>query len=315
MTQNSEFLIICDDQLAAYFSQWQEYLSTERRMANNTQEAYCRDVRQFFQHLTGYLGHPPQLSDVAKLKPVDLRGFMARRRGDGAEARTLARGLSGIRSFVRYLERLGLADSAGLSATRAPKLPKTLPKPISAAQALNVVKPGQQLCDEPWIEARNAACMALMYGSGLRIGEALGLTTIQLEDQGNGVIRIIGKGNKMRLVPLLPKVRQSVEHYLKLCPYVIDDDAPIFRGAKGGVLQPAILQKQMRKLRGALGLPESATPHALRHSFATHLLAGGGDLRSIQELLGHASLSTTQLYTGVDTTKLLEVYKAAHPRA
>lgn len=315
MDQNQKFLICCDDTLGAHFRQWQDFLILEKRMAQKTLDAYRRDVTQFFQHLTGHLGHLPALRDVASLKPVDLRGFMARRRDQGVEARTLARGLSGLRSFIRYLERQGLADSVGLIATRAPKLPKTLPKPIIAEQAKKLTNVHEHLAGEPWIGARDAACMALMYGSGLRIGETLALTKVHFSEAGTNTLRIVGKGNKTRMVPLLPVVRAGVEEYLQLCPYVNDDHEPIFRGAKGGVLQPAIIQKQMRNLRGALGLPQSATPHALRHSFATHLLAGGGDLRTIQELLGHASLSTTQLYTGVDTSRLLEVFAASHPRA
>jgi len=315
MSRNPQFLITCDDELSSHFYQWQEYLTHEKRMANKTLDAYQRDVRQFFQHLTGYLGNPPGISDVANLKPLILRGFLANRRNSGIEARTLARSLSGIRSFIRYLERQGLADCAGINATNAPKLPKTLPKPISSSQAMKLTTKSAQLADEPWLAARDAACMALMYGCGLRIGETLALTLEQYQSQGDSALRILGKGNKTRLVPILPIVRQAVDDYLETCPYVLEHNEPIFRGAKGGPLQPAIIQKQMRKLRGALGLPHTATPHALRHSFATHLLAGGGDLRTIQELLGHASLSTTQIYTGVDTAKLLEIYDAAHPRA
>src|SRR5690606_31783086 len=171
-----------------------------------------------------------------------------------------------------------------------------------------------QLADEPWIAARNAAVLTLLYGCGLRISEALSLTIADLPQDGES-LRITGKGDKTRLVPLLPIARQAVDAYLKLCPYTPAPDVPMFRGARGGPLQPAIVQKEMRRLRGALDLPDSATPHALRHSFATHLLAGGGDLRTIQELLGHASLSTTQVYTGVDTARLLDIYDAAHPRA
>lgn len=315
MTALEKYLITCSDRLKLQFEQWSNYLGLEKRMAANTCEAYQRDVRQFFQHLTGYLGHPPGVSDLADLKPIVLRGFMASRRSGGVEARTLARGLSGIRSFVRFLERQGLADSAGLNATSAPKLPKSLPKPVSEKQAKLVSQNHTQLSEEPWINARDAAVMSLMYGCGLRIGEVLNLNSTQFGNSSNNVLRIVGKGNKTRLVPLLPVVRQSVDEYLRLCPVVFEGDEPMFRGAKGGVLQPAIIQKQMRKLRCAFGLPDSATPHALRHSFATHLLAGGGDLRSIQELLGHASLSTTQLYTAVDTSRLLEVFDAAHPRA
>jgi integrase/recombinase XerC len=315
MNQSQEFLITCDQNLSKQFSRWQDYLRFEKRLSDKTLEAYQRDVRQFFQHFTGYLGNPVAIEDISKLKPVDLRGFLARRRSGGAQARTLARSLSGIRSFIRFLERQGLAESAGLNATRAPKLPRKLPKPMSESSAVKVTQSAEQMAEEPWIAARDAACMALMYGCGLRIGETLALRPEQFAAKDSTILRIRGKGNKLRIVPLLPFVRQCVEDYIKYCPYVLEENESLFRGAKGGSLNAAIIQKQMRKLRGALGLPQNATPHSLRHSFATHLLAEGGDLRSIQELLGHASLSTTQMYTGVDTAKLLEIYDANHPRS
>ena len=208
----------------------------------------------------------------------------------------------------------GRSCAAGASATRAPRQPKSLPKPLTARDALRVVDADLQLSDEPWIAARSAAVLTLLYGCGLRISEALALTSADLPRDGKA-LRITGKGNKTRIVPLLPAASEAIEVYRKLCPFQPAPDAPMFRGARGGVLQPAIVQKEMRRLRSALDLPESATPHALRHSFATHLLAGGGDLRTIQELLGHASLSTTQVYTGVDSRRLIEIYDRAHPRA
>ncbi|MCP4184795.1 MAG: tyrosine recombinase XerC [Hyphomicrobiales bacterium] len=315
MNQPQEFLITCDQKLTTQFVCWLEYIRYERRLTEKTLEAYQRDVRQFFQHFTGYLGNPVAIEDIANLKPVDLRGFLARRRSGGAKARTLARSLSGIRSFIRFLERQGLAESAGLNATRAPKLPRKLPKPMSESSAVRVTQSVEQMAEEPWIATRDAACMALMYGCGLRIGETLALRPEQFSAKEGAILRIRGKGNKLRIVPLLPFVRQCVEDYIQYCPYVLEEKEPLFRGAKGGSLNAAIIQKQMRKLRGALGLPQNATPHSLRHSFATHLLAEGGDLRSIQELLRHASLSTTQMYTGVDTAKLLEIYDSNHPRS
>ena len=197
---------------------------------------------------------------------------------------------------------------------RSPKQPKSLPKPLSDVQALAVASHEAQLNEEPWIAARDAAVLSLLYGSGLRISEALGLTAADFP-AGATSLRIAGKGGKTRIVPLIPVVGEAVATYRKLCPYRPAADEPLFRGARGGPLQPAIIQRAMQALRGALGLPETATPHALRHSFATHLLAGGGDLRTIQELLGHASLSTTQVYTGVDSARLLDVYDRAHPRS
>jgi len=309
------FLIYCTPGLARELQSWLSWAVNEKRMSPKTLEAYERDVRQFLQYLTGYRGHPADLGDLSNLKPLDMRGFLARRRESGAGARTLGRGLAGIRSFVRYLEKKGLANAAGLTATRSPKQPKTLPKALQASKAMQLADASQQLADEPWIAARDAAVMMLLYGCGLRIGEALSLTPGDVQAARSGSVRVTGKGGVTRIVPVLPQIVEGVETYMKLCPYVLDKDQPVFRGAKGGVLQPSILQKAMRKMRSALGLPETATPHALRHSFATHLLAGGGDLRTIQELLGHASLSTTQIYTEVDSSRLLDVYEMAHPRA
>jgi integrase/recombinase XerC len=190
-----------------------------------------------------------------------------------------------------------------------------LPKPLTASDARRVVSAGEQLAGEPWIAARNAAVLTLLYGSGLRISEALGLVAADLADERDAVIRVTGKGGKTRLVPVLPIAHRAIAEYRRLCPHHLDPQGLLFRGARGGPLQPAIVQREMRKLRGVLNLPDTATPHALRHSFATHLLGRGGDLRTIQELLGHASLSTTQIYTGVDTDRLLEIYERAHPRA
>lgn len=310
----NELLIISDDKLTRLRQDWLASIAGERRLSPKTVDAYERDTRQFLTFLTGHAGGPAKLSDVASLRPADLRSFLASRRNDGAGARTLGRGLAGVRSFLRYLEKQGLANATGARAVRSPKQPKSLPKPLAASQALTVIEADAQLAEEPWIAARNAAVLTLLYGSGLRISEGLSLTPNDLLP-GTKTLRITGKGGKTRMVPLLPAAIQAVEVYRKLCPYHLQADAPIFRGAKGGPLQQAIIQREMVKMRSALGLPESATPHALRHSFATHLLAGGGDLRSIQELLGHSSLSTTQVYTAVDTNRLLDIYDRAHPRA
>ncbi|MEQ8480163.1 MAG: tyrosine recombinase XerC [Hoeflea sp.] len=307
-------LVIATPEVLREQQRWLARLVGERRLADRTAQAYARDLRQFLSFLTNHLGGPPRIADLADLRPLDLRAFMADRRREGAGARTLGRGLAGIRSFLRHLEREGLANAAGAAATRAPKQPKSLPKPLSARDAGRVVDADMQLSEEPWIAARDAAVLTLLYGCGLRISEALSLTRNDLP-RGGETLRITGKGGKTRIVPLLPVAARAVEEYLKLCPYAPAADAPMFRGARGGPLQPAIVQKAMRALRSALDLPDSATPHALRHSFATHLLAGGGDLRTIQELLGHASLSTTQVYTGVDSSRLLDIYDRAHPRA
>ncbi|ERI12878.1 integrase/recombinase XerC [Ochrobactrum intermedium] len=315
MTTNSEFLIPARADLAAAREEWLKTLKDARRLSENTLDAYERDTRQFLNFLTGHLGEPPSLKDVGNLRIADLRSFLASRRNEGVGARTLGRGLAGVRSLLRHLEKRGLANAAGVSAMRAPRQPKSLPKPLTAEDARRVVAADGQLAEEPWIAARNAAVLTLLYGCGLRISEALGLTGDALSDSTALSITITGKGNKARLVPLLPVVHRAVAQYRALCPFDLSADKPLFRGAKGGILHAAIIQREMQKLRAGLGLPDSVTPHALRHSFATHLLGRGGDLRTIQELLGHASLSTTQVYTGVDTERLLEVYDKAHPRA
>lgn len=310
-----EYLVAAKPDLQSARQNWLTMLASERRLSALTVEAYERDTRQFLQFLTGHNGGPPGIADIADLRPADLRAFLAARRKDGAGARTLGRGLAGVRSLLKFLERKGMVNAAGATASRAPKQPKSLPKPLTAVDARRVVSADEQLAEEPWIAARDAAVLTLLYGSGLRISEALGLSAAALATQEDGVLRVTGKGGKTRLVPVLPVALQAVAEYRRLCPFHLDAASPLFRGARGGPLNPAIVQRAMRLMRGALNLPETATPHALRHSFATHLLGRGGDLRVIQELLGHASLSTTQIYTGVDTARLLDIYDAAHPRA
>lgn len=314
ISKSQEFLIPARADLQAAREEWLKSLTETRRLSDNTLEAYERDTRQFLQFLTGHLGEPPSLKDVSALRVADLRSYLANRRNDGAGARTLGRGLAGVRSLLRHLERRGLANAAGASAIRAPKQPKSLPKPLTTQDALKVVNTMEQLAEEPWIAARNAAVLTLLYGCGLRISEALNLNGDALIDPNERSITLTGKGGKVRMVPLLPVIHRAVADYRKLCPFDLSAGQPLFRGAKGGRLHAGIIQREMQKMRAALGLPDSATPHALRHSFATHLLGRGGDLRTIQELLGHASLSTTQVYTGVDTDRLLEIYDKAHPR-
>lgn len=308
-------LVNCTGELARHRRAWLAHLTAERRVSANTVEAYERDLRQFLDFLTLHAGHPAGLVDIANLKPLDMRGFLAERRRAGAGARTLGRSLAGIRSFVRFLEQEGLASSAGLKITRSPRQPKTLPRPLSASQAIRMTGAGEQMQEDPWLAARDAAIISVLYGCGLRIGEALSLTPANLEETTKGSLMITGKGGKTRMVPIIAPVAGAIAQYRALCPFHLEPHEPLFRGAKGGVLHRAIIEKSVARLRGALGLPDSATPHALRHSFATHLLAGGGDLRTIQELLGHASLSTTQIYTAVETERLLDVYARAHPRA
>lgn len=315
MTTQEQFLISAKPDLQAARMAWLQSLGGERRLSQLTVDAYERDTRQFLQFLTGHCGGAPGIADIKALRPADLRAYLASRRSAGAGARTLGRGLAGIRSLLRHLERQGMVNAAGAAAMRAPRQPKSLPKPLTAADAKRVVATDEQLAEEPWIAARNAAVLTLLYGCGLRISEALGLTGGDLASGDETVLRVTGKGGKTRLAPLLPVTVKAVMEYRRLCPYHLDAGEPLFRGVRGGPLNAAIIQREMAKLRSALNLPETATPHALRHSFATHLLGRGGDLRTIQELLGHASLSTTQVYTGVDTARLLEIYDSAHPRA
>ncbi len=302
-------------EVAAKTTAWLSYLRDQRRLSDKTAQAYQADVGQFLAFMAQYGGQPAQLNDLADLKPMTLRAYLAERRKTGVGPRTLARGMAGIRSFIRYLEKSGLASSAGLAAVRTPKQPKTLPKPLAADDAVRLGGIEDQLAVEPWIAARDAAVLTLLYGCGLRISEALAITPADWQSAGATGLRVTGKGNKTRLVPVLGAVAGAVDAYLAACPFSLVAELPMFRGARGGPLNPAVLQRAMRLLRGAMGLPQTATPHALRHSFATHLLAGGGDLRTIQELLGHASLSTTQVYTAVDAKALMQTYLKAHPRA
>ncbi|HTV35859.1 MAG TPA: tyrosine recombinase XerC [Xanthobacteraceae bacterium] len=301
--------------VAAEVESWLGYLGAERRMSPKTVEAYRRDVTQFLDFLAEHLGGAPSLQQLAALAPADVRAFMAARRAQGIGSRSLMRSLAGMRAFARFLEKQGKGKVGALAAVRAPKIAKTLPRPISPTAAKRMADPDLPAGDgrEPWIHARDAAVLALLYGSGLRISEALGLKGG--DANAGDVVTVTGKGRKQRMVPVLPQVQKLVADYVALCPYDLPDHAPLFVGAKGGPLSPRVVQLATARLRGALGLPETATPHALRHSFATHLLGRGGDLRSIQELLGHASLATTQIYTEVDAERLIEAYRNAHPRA
>ena len=306
------------DDLVREITHWLSHLRAERRLSPKTLEAYARDVRQCMVFLGEHWGASVTLSRFAAIEATDIRAFMAMRRADDIGGRSLARSLAGLRSFGRFLEREGKGKVGALSAIRAPKIGKSLPKPIQMSAAKRFADADERAGEDrdPWIWARDAAVMALLYGSGLRISEALGLKRREVPLPGAGdVLVVTGKGNKTRMVPVLQNVLALVQDYVAVCPHPLPPEGPIFVGARGGPLKARIIQLTMERLRGALGLPDSATPHALRHSFATHLLSRGGDLRAIQELLGHASLSTTQIYTGIDSERLLEVYRTAHPRA
>jgi integrase/recombinase XerC len=311
-------LACADSDISLEMTRWLSHLRAERRLSPKTLEAYARDVRQCLAFLCEHWGALVTLPRFAALEASDIRAFMAARRADDVGGRSLARALAGLRSFGRFLEREGKGRVGALSAIRAPKVGKSLPKPIQMASAKRLVDADERAGEnrDPWIWARDAAVMALLYGSGLRISEALGLKRRDVPAPGAGDTLIVnGKGNKTRMVPVLQNVLALIQDYAAMCPHPLPATGPMFIGARGGPLSPRIIQLTMERLRGALGLPDSATPHALRHSFATHLLNRGGDLRAIQELLGHASLSTTQIYTGIDTERLFEVYRTAHPRA
>jgi integrase/recombinase XerC len=302
---------LADAETARHLAAWQRDLGAVRRLAPKTLEAYGRDLGQFCAFLTPHMGGPVSLARLRALRAADLRAFMAQRRADGVEARSLARALSAVKSFLRFLEREGVLTTEALNTLRTPRARKSLPKALTVAEAKAAIATTAALEERPWVAARDMAVLALCYGAGLRISEALALCRADLDGPA---LRVTGKGGKTRLVPLLEAVRASIAAYLELCPFPLNPSQPLFRGVKGGVLSPRLIQLRVAQLRGALGLPPGATPHALRHSFATHLLGRGGDLRAIQELLGHASLSTTQIYTAVDTERLLDAYRAAHPR-
>jgi integrase/recombinase XerC len=299
--------------LANAVDEWCDWLIHEKRGSPNTVQAYKRDLAAFLAFLTGHLAGPPTLADLTRLRTADFRAWLAHRANSGVARSSTARALSVVRGFFRWTTRNGICSNAAVQSIRTPRQPQAIPKPLTSEKALDVTKAPNAKQNETWIDLRDRALFTLLYGCGLRISEALALN--QRDNRVGDYLVISGKGNKERMVPVLPAVWQAVAEYLKKCPHSRDPDAPLFYGSRGGRLSAGVVQRRLRTLRGQLGLPETATPHALRHSFATHLLAGGGDLRAIQELLGHASLSTTQRYTAVDGAKLLTEYKNAHPRA
>jgi integrase/recombinase XerC len=304
--------------LVPVIAAWIEQLKTEKRASAYTLSAYGRDFAAFLDFLRDHQGGLPSIANLAGLQPRDFRAFLAHRAAQDLAKTTQARALSVLRGFFRFLDRRGYAKNDALSVLRGPRLPRAVPKPLSVGDAdasLEAADTVQSNSAEPWIAARDTAVLTLLYGCGLRLGEALDLTRRQAPLPGLAALTVTGKGDKQRLVPLLPVVGEAVAAYLAACPYHLAPDGPLFVGQRGGQLNPRQVQRLMEQLRLRLGLAETATPHALRHSFATHLLAGGGDLRAIQELLGHASLSTTQRYTEIDATRLMEIYAKSHPRA
>lgn len=292
---------------------WLAHCSALKAAARNTLTAYQGDVTEFLAFITAHKGESQGLKALERIAVTDMRAWMANMRGTGVGARSLARKLSAVKAFYRWLAEREDFEPTAVLATRAPKFQKKLPRPLAQDAAHALIDTIEMQTDTPWVAARDVAVVTLLWGCGLRISEALSL-------RGGDVplanaLRIIGKGGKERVVPVLPAAREAVDAYLRLCPYPTKAQEPLFRAIRGGALTPGPIQKVMANARMQLGLPASATPHAMRHSFATHLLEAGGDLRAIQELLGHASLSTTQAYTAVDTARLMEVYNRTHPKA
>ena len=306
--------------LAGAREAWRDWLKSERRLAGHTLVAYEHDVATFLEFMTTYLGEPPTLEALAKLRPTEFRAWLAERGRLGLARSSTARAFSSVRSFFGFLDKRGLAHNSSIGAIQTPKLPRSVPKALSERDMEDLLDSEPDIERAPWIDRRDTAVLILLYGAGLRIGEALSLTKGKVGEllaSGRDTLDITGKGNKERLVPLLPQILEALAAYRDACPFMgaLAPGDAFFLGARGGPLDPAIVQKRVRDMRRVLGLPDSVTPHALRHSFATHLLGAGGDLRTIQELLGHASLSTTQRYTDVDAARLSEVYRSAHPRA
>ena len=308
---------IAEPAVVKALTDWQDWLTHEKHYSAHTLDAYSRDVISFFKFLGRHLGHAPGLEDLDRLSTRDFRGYLARRNLDGLERTSTARAMSTLKTFFKYLVREGRIKNTIIQTVRIPKVPKSIPKALSIEDALTALDVVEELSNEVWVGKRNKALLTLLYGCGLRLGEALKLSRdegLRALD-GDASLVISGKGGKQRLVPVLPAVSKAIQDYLDVSPFQFEGDAPLFVGVRGKRLNPAIAQKTVRELRALLKLPDSATPHALRHSFATHLLGGGGDLRTIQELLGHASLSSTQRYTEVDGEHLSMVYDATHPRA
>lgn len=311
--ESPDITYAADGRLMTAIEEWQRWLRTERRCSGHTAAAYGRDLAVFLNFLQDYTAGTPSFKTLKDMEVTDFRAYLAARTQAGISRTSLARNLSTLRNFFKFLERNALLSNPAIGVIHSPSLPKALPKPLTREQAVNVIKTAGELQEEPWLAKRDMAFVTLLYGCGLRISEALAL---DVKDRPKAeMMTILGKGRKERVVPVLPIVRQAIEAYLKSRPDGAPANAPLFIGVRGERVNPGVMQRQMRRIREMLGLPDTATPHALRHSFATHLLSGGGDLRTIQELLGHESLSTTQRYTGLDADTMMDVYTHAHPRA
>ena len=294
---------------------WRAWLTYEKQASAHTRDAYIRDLDAFLTFLVAHRGGAPGLDDLRALEVADFRAWLAERHARGLRRSSTARAVSTLRQVFTWLARRGLVENAAIKAVRAPKQPRHVPKALTVEDATQVLRIIDELASAPWIARRDVAVLLLLYGCGLRVGEALSLTRDRAPTPDQEVLPVVGKGRKERRVPLLPIVGQAVQAYIAACPYPMPDESPLFLGARGGALSARRLQERLQQIRGLIGLSESATPHALRHTFATELLQRGGDLRAVQELLGHASLSTTQRYTAVEDARLREIYDKAHPRA
>ncbi len=296
---------------------WRQWLSTERQVSRHTLDAYLTDVGAFLRFLADHIGHLPSLQDLSEARLGDFRSWLSERANAGLAASSRARALAALRNLYRWLDRSGRMYNGMIGLVRSPRAQRPVPRPLPEPDAASLLDEADCAPEAAWIGRRDRALFTLLYGCGLRIDEALSLNRGQAPTQAGdsiGSLVVTGKGRKQRMVPVLPVVSTAIQNYLALCPYQGDGGQPLFLGARGKRLNPGVAQRQMRTLRARLGLPDSTTPHALRHSFATHLLADGADLRTIQDLLGHASLSTTQRYTDVDATRIMAIYEQAHPR-
>ena len=313
---NDDLQLLCAPDLHEQFQRWRVYLTSEKMMSKHTIRAYVADVRYFLKFLAGYTGEPSCLNTLSDVKLREYRAWLARRASEGLKNSSRARSLSSVKNFLRWLDKQGVMHNAHVSIVRSPKIPRSLPRPLGRAQSQTIIDMGGLNEKQHWLAVRNEALFLLLYGTGLRISEALSLNIGDIpnvDDRTRG-LRVMGKGGKERLVPLLDVVHRKIHDYMNIIPYGRTKEQPLFHGARGGRLNQGVAQKSMRSVRMSLGLPETATPHALRHSFATHLLEGGANLREIQELLGHASLSTTQIYAEVDVQSLIKIHQKAHPR-
>ncbi len=309
----TDLLTACAPDLADMIGKWQVWLHSEKNLSPHTQRAYTADIGHFVRFLSTHEDGAISLDKLSAVSLTDFRSWMSRKAMDGLASSSRARSLAAVKNFMRWLDRQGVLHNAAIATVRTPKLPRKLPRPLEEAQAMRILDQSAGMETDDWIGARNQALFTLLYGSGLRINEALQLNVNDLPR--DGFMRVMGKGSKERQVPVLPLVETIIARYRALCPFADTPDRPLFVGEKGGRLNQGLAQKALRQMRTVLNLPDTATPHALRHSFATHLLQNGANLREIQELLGHSSLSTTQRYTDVNAEEMLKAYKQFHPRA